>query len=276
MASGFRSRRRLPPPRGSFFRMLPNALTVLALCAGMNAIRFAVQSRWEAAVIAIVIAAILDTLDGRTARLLNAQSKFGAELDSLADIVSFGVTPAILLYLWALHSAGNIGWVATLAFSICAALRLARFNTALVSIGPRQPKAPYFVGVPTPAGAGVSLLPLVIDLQAGEPVLINHPYLVSLWVLATALLMVSRIPTLALTSIHVGQRFRLPLLAVIGIAAGAIVDTPWVAAIVVIALYLLSIPILYWRRDRLRARGGTPETAPVEGEPDLTLPPPGQ
>jgi CDP-diacylglycerol--serine O-phosphatidyltransferase len=266
--------RRLAPPRGSFFRVLPNVLTTLALCAGMNAIRFAVQERWQAAVIAIAIAAVLDTLDGRTARLLNAQSKFGAELDSLADIVSFGVTPAILLYLWALHSAGNIGWIATLAFSICAALRLARFNTALSAIGPRQPKAPYFVGVPTPAGAGTALLPLIVDLAIGEPTLVKHPFFVSLWVLGIALLMVSRIPTLALTSFHIGQRFRLPVLAVIGIAAGAIVDTPWMAAILIIVAYLLSIPVLYWMRDRLRARTGGLEAIPsAEDTADLTLPP---
>jgi CDP-diacylglycerol--serine O-phosphatidyltransferase len=276
MPPTLRNRRRLPPPTGSFFRMLPNALTTLALCAGMNAIRFAVQSRWEAAVIAIAIAAVLDTLDGRTARLLNAQSKFGAELDSLADIVSFGVTPAILLYLWTLHDAGNIGWIATLAFSICAALRLARFNTALSAIGPRQPKAPYFVGVPTPAGAGIALLPVIIDLEVGQPVLIHYPFVVSLWVLGVALLMVSRIPTLALTSFRVGQRFRLPFLAVIGIAAGATVDTPWMAAIVVIAAYLVSIPILYWQRERLRARTGTVDLAPPVEAVDLTPPPVGQ
>lgn len=273
MTPGMRNRRRLPPPTGSFFRMLPNALTTLALCAGMNAIRFAVQSRWEAAVIAIAIAAILDTLDGGMARLLNAQSKFGAELDSLADIVSFGVTPAILLYLWTLHGAGNIGWMATLAFSICAALRLARFNTALSAIGPRQPKAPYFVGVPTPAGAGLSLLPLLIDLEAGGPVLANHPYLVSIWVLGVALLMVSRIPTLALTSIRIGQRLRLPLLAVIGIAIGATIDPPWAMAIFVMIAYLLSIPVLYWQRNRLRARVAPSETPPAEGEADLTVTP---
>jgi CDP-diacylglycerol--serine O-phosphatidyltransferase len=243
--------------------MLPNALTTLALCAGMNAIRFAVQSRWEAAVVAVVVAAILDTLDGRTARLLNAQSKFGAELDSLADIVSFGVTPAILLYLWTLHGAGNIGWMATLAFSICAALRLARFNTALSAIGPRQPKAPYFVGVPTPAGAGLALLPLIVDLEVGQPAFVNHPYLVSLWVMGIALLMVSRIPTLALTGIHVGQRFRLPLLAVIGIAAGATVDTPWATAIFVAVAYLLTIPVLYWQRHRLRVRSVVQEEQPT-------------
>jgi CDP-diacylglycerol---serine O-phosphatidyltransferase len=277
MPPPLRNRRRLPPPTGSFLRMLPNALTTLALCAGMNAIRFAMQSRWEAAVIAIAIAAILDTLDGGMARLLNAQSKFGAELDSLADIVSFGVTPAILLYVWTLHGAGNIGWMATLAFSICAALRLARFNTALSTLGPRQPKAPYFVGVPTPAGAALSLLPLLIDLEVERPILANHPYLVSLWVLGVALLMVSRIPTLALTSIRIGQRFRLPLLAALGIAIGATIDPPWAMAIFVIAIYLLSIPLLYWQRYRLRARGGPVETLPVSaeasGETDLTVTP---
>jgi len=245
--------------------MLPNALTTLALCAGMNAIRFAVQDRWKAAVIAVIVAAILDTLDGRTARLLNAQSKFGAELDSLADVVSFGIAPAILLYLWALHAAGNFGWLAALAFGICAALRLARFNTALSAIGPRQPKAPYFVGVPTPAGAGLAMMPLIGDFEAGEPFLANHPYLVSLWVMATALLMVSRIPTPSLSGIQVRQRLRLFLLAVIGIAAGATVDMPWATSLFAGIAYLLTIPVLYWRRAQLRAR-------PAPAEPEVAAP----
>lgn len=265
MALEIRHRRR-PPPAGSIFRLLPNAMTILALCAGMNAIRFAVQGRWHAAVIAVVIAAILDTLDGGAARLLNAQSKFGAELDSLSDIVSFGVAPPILLYLWATHAGGNFGWLATLAFGICAALRLARFNTALSAIGPRQPKAPYFVGVPTPAGAGLAMLPLIADFEIGSPVFANHPYLVSLWMMGAALLMVSRIPTLSLTSIHVGQRLRLPLLAVIGIAAGATVDMPWFAALCVGGTYLISIPAFYWRRERLRRR--TPVAEQPEEEAD--------
>ena len=156
-------------------------------------------------------------------------------------------------------------------------LRLARFNTALSTLGPRQPKAPYFVGVPTPAGAALSLLPLLIDLEVQKPILADHPYLVSLWVLGVALLMVSRIPTLALTSIRVGQRFRLPLLAALGIAIGATIDPPWAMAIFVIGIYLLSIPLLYWQRYRLRARGGPVETPPVSaeasGETDLTVTP---
>ncbi len=246
-----------PPPDGpSLIRQLPNTLTTLALAAGMNAIRFAMQDRWKAAVIAIMIAGILDTLDGRTARLLNAQSKFGAELDSLSDVVCFGVAPSLLLYLWSLHTAGNFGWLATLAFGICAALRLARFNSALTAIGPRQPKAPYFVGVPTPAGAGIALLPLIVDFEVGGPGFVNHPYVVSLWMLMTALLMVSRIPTLSLSGIRVPHWLRLPLLAVIGIAAGATVDVPWATAITLALAYLASIPVLYWRRRRLRGGGG--------------------
>jgi CDP-diacylglycerol--serine O-phosphatidyltransferase len=251
----------------SLIRQLPNMMTTLALAAGMNAMRFAIQGRWKAAVVAIGIAAVLDTLDGRTARLLNAQSKFGAELDSLSDVVCFGVAPALTLYLWSLHSAGNFGWLAALAFGICAALRLARFNAALTAIGPRQPKAPYFVGVPTPAGAGIALLPLIGDFELGEPDLMGHPFFVSLWMLMTALLMVSRIPTPAFAGIRVPQWQRLPLLAAIGIAAGATVDVPWATAIVLVLGYLASIPWLYWRKRR-RGRGarvretGTPAAMP--------------
>jgi CDP-diacylglycerol--serine O-phosphatidyltransferase len=243
-----RSPRRTAPPN---LRMLPNALTTLALCAGMNAIRYAVQGRWEASVIAIAVASVLDGLDGATARLLGAQSKFGAELDSLSDVVCFGVAPAILLYLWSLHDGGNFGWVATLSFGICAALRLARFNASQVSTGVRQAKAPYFVGVPTPAGAGVALLPLIADFEIG-PTLVGHPYVTALWTIGTALLMVSRIPTPSLNAIHIRPQLRVPLLAVIGISAGAAVDIPWATLLALGAMYLISLPILAWRRQRNR------------------------
>jgi CDP-diacylglycerol--serine O-phosphatidyltransferase len=257
-------RRRRGPGGPSVIRMLPNALTTLALCAGMNAIRFAVQGRWEAGVIAIVIAGILDTLDGRTARLLNAQSKFGAELDSLSDIVCFGVAPAILVYLWALHDAGNFGWLATLSLGICAALRLARFNTALAatSTAARSVKAAYFVGVPTPAAAGLAILPMMIDFEMGGPMLASHPYPLSLWTVAMALLMVSRVPTPSLSGIHIRPKLRLPLLAIIGIAAGAIVDMPWATLISVAAVYLISLPYYAWKR---------PITRPIVVEADEVM-----
>jgi len=194
----------------------------------------------------VAIAAVLDTLDGRTARLLNAQSKFGAELDSLSDIVCFGVAPAIMLYLWSLHAAGNFGWIATLSFGICAALRLARFNASLGANSNRQAKAPFFVGVPTPAAAGIALMPMIADFEIG-PAFVAHPYLAGLWTIGTALLMVSRIPTPSLNGIHIRQRMRLPLLAAIGISAGAAVDMPWVVLLVVGAGYLVGVPIMAWR-----------------------------
>jgi CDP-diacylglycerol--serine O-phosphatidyltransferase len=264
----------------SVVRLLPNALTTLALAAGMNAIRFAIQGRWEASVIAIVIAAVFDVLDGRAARLLNAQSRFGAELDSLSDVVCFGVAPAILLYLWSLNGAGNFGWLATLAFSICAALRLARFNAALSGASLRQAKAPFFVGVPTPAAAGLAILPVIGDFEIG-PALGLYPFMVAIWTVGVALLMVSRIPTPSLAAIHVRPRLRLPLLAMIGILAGASVDMPWAALLCIGAAYIGCLPILILRQRRARAApsGVAPSSftsmAPgLEAEPaDLTNPP---
>jgi CDP-diacylglycerol--serine O-phosphatidyltransferase len=246
----------------SVVRLLPNALTTLALAAGMNAIRFAIQERWEASVIAIAIAAVFDVLDGRAARLLNAQSRFGAELDSLSDVVCFGVAPAILLYLWSLHGAGNFGWLATLAFGICAALRLARFNAALSTTSLRQAKAPFFVGVPTPAGAGLAILPVIASFEIG-PALSFHPFLIALWTVGSALLMVSRIPTPSLNAIHVRPRLRLPVLAMIGIFAGASVDMPWAALLCVGAAYLGCLPILMMRQRRARpVRADAPSLEP--------------
>jgi CDP-diacylglycerol--serine O-phosphatidyltransferase len=265
----------------SVMRLLPNALTTLALAAGMNAIRFAVQGRWKASVIAIVIAAVFDVLDGRAARLLNVQSRFGAELDSLSDVVCFGVAPALLLYLWSLNGAGNFGWLATLAFSICAALRLARFNAALSATSLRQAKAPFFVGVPTPAAAGLAILPVIGDFEIG-PALSLYPYMVAIWTVGVALLMVSRIPTPSLAAIRVPPRLRLPLLAMIGILAGASVDMPWAALLCAGAAYMACVPILVLRQRRARSAAPGVEPASLESiglgldtdEADLTNPPP--
>ena len=148
-----RMRRPRRPPRlrgQSLNRLLPNILTILALCAGLSAIRFAIQGRWEAAVIAILIAAVFDGMDGWLARLLKAQSNFGAQLDSLSDFISFGVAPATVLYLWVMQDADRFGWIAVLAFSVCSALRLARFNTQVETADKR-----YFQGLPCPLAAAV-------------------------------------------------------------------------------------------------------------------------
>ena len=149
-------------------RMIPNILTLMAMSAGLTAIRFALQERWEFAAYAILIAAILDTLDGRVARILKGSSKFGAELDSLSDFLSFGIAPAMMLYLWAMQDTGRFGWALTLLYAVACALRLARFNTQI-----EEPDAPawtknFFSGVPSPAGAGLVLMPLILSFLIGD------------------------------------------------------------------------------------------------------------
>src|SRR5207302_1243519 len=154
--------------------LVPNVITLLALCAGLTAIRFAVESRLEWAVAAIVFAAVLDGIDGRIARLIKGQSRFGAELDSLADFVNFGVAPAVILYFWGLHEMGNVGWIAAMVFAICASLRLARFNVAIDD--PNRPAwaANFFTGMPAPAGAITVLLPIYLHFL-GVPFRIVAP-----------------------------------------------------------------------------------------------------
>ena len=165
MKIGRRNRRLRDLPVNS---LIPNILTVLALCAGMSAIRFAMQEKWELAVAAIIVAGILDGLDGRMARLLKGATKFGAELDSLSDFIAFGVAPALVIYLWSTEVLGGIGWIAGLAYSTCCALRLARFNTALDN--PDQPAwtSYFFTGMAAPAGACIALLPIAVSFQIGD------------------------------------------------------------------------------------------------------------
>src|SRR4051794_17859551 len=150
--------------------LLPNVITLLALCAGLTAIRLAFENRLEWALAAIVFAAALDGIDGRIARLIKGQSRFGAELDSLADFVNFGCAPGLIIYLWSLHELGNVGWIAAMVFAICAALRLARFNVMIDD--PNRPlwAGNFFTGVPAPAGAIVAMLPIYIDLVGGPKV----------------------------------------------------------------------------------------------------------
>src|SRR6188472_4582162 len=163
-SSEMRRRRFRPIP----IRMLvPNFITLLAICAGLTAIRLSIEGRMELAVGAIVFAAVLDGLDGRVARLIKGQSRFGAELDSLADFVNFGCAPGLILYLWGLHDFGNVGWISAMVFAICGALRLARFNVMIDD--PNRPlwSGNFFTGVPAPAGAIVAMLPIYVSLLGG-------------------------------------------------------------------------------------------------------------
>lgn len=239
--------------------LIPNLLTVGALCAGLTGIRFAVLGRWEHAVIAIIVAAILDGLDGRMARLLNATSKFGAELDSLSDFVSFGAAPALILYLWSGHGLGGLGWAAALFFAVCCALRLARFNTMLGDPNPPPWARYFFTGVPAPAGAGLALLPLMFVFEFG-PGVFDRPVVSAIVLVGVGALMVSRVPTYSMKQLHIPRSFMVPALVLAAMAAAALTSAPWMTFIVVGVAYLASIPasVLAQRRARREASEASP------------------
>ncbi len=253
-------------------RLLPNILTVLALCAGLSAIRFAIQERWEAAVIAIVIAAVLDALDGRLARLLKVSSEFGAQLDSLSDFVSFGVAPATVLYLWVMQSADRFGWMAVLTFSVCAALRLARFNTSLGSAEKPPWAFNYFTGVPMPGAAGLVLLPPMLSFQLDDAVTF-HPVVVALWTIAVAMLMVSRLPTFSFKGTRVPYPYIIPVLVGVGLLAASLVSQPWLTLTLIGSAYLVSIPFSVSRYRFLeRTAAQMKAEQPAGGKPALAPP----
>ena len=241
-----RSRPRFQGP--SFNRMVPNLLTMLGLCAGLTSIRFGLEGRFGAAAVAIVVAACIDGLDGRIARLLKATSRFGAEFDSLADFLCFGVAPAIILYLWSLQPARGFGYMPCLMFAVCMALRLARFNAALDA--PRS--APYtynfFTGVPAPAGAGLVLFPLFLGLEAkslGADWLlrvVQSPPFCAVVLIATALLLVSTLPVWSFKNFKVPAEYVLSVLLGTGLFAALLVADPWAALAAGGLIYLGMLP----------------------------------
>lgn len=249
-------------------RLVPNVLTLLALCAGMTAIRFAIGGNFQAAVYAIMVAGVLDGLDGRIARLLKATSHFGAELDSLSDFVSFGVAPAAVLYLWTMSQLRGFGWAVVLFFAVCCALRLARFNTQLGHEPPIY-AAGFFTGVPAPAGAGLVVMPMFLSFEWGDW-LFRSPYLGAVWTTGIALLMVSTIPTVSLKRFRVQPRFVLPTLLGIAALAGLMTTLPWPTLSLLGFVYLGSIPLTVraYRRRRA-AEPRRPEPAEAALAPPL-------
>ncbi len=247
-------------------RLIPNIVTLLGLCAGITAIKFALSGNWQGAAAAIMVASLLDVLDGGMARLLGVNSSFGAELDSLADMVSFGVAPAVIVYTWVMHDAGTLGWALVLLFCICCALRLARFNTGLGD-DDRPPWAyRYFTGVPTPAGAGVVLLPLVFSFNFGTE-FFGHVALNSAVIVFISLMMVGRLPTYSLKGIRVPHEFVVPVMLGVGLLAACLVGSPWMTLGAIGVLYLASLPLSWrsYRRCARRAAGerfDTPEAEP--------------
>ena len=259
--------RRLSPL--SVNRMVPNVLTLLALCAGMTAIRFAIAGEFQYAVFAIIAAGVFDGLDGRLARLLKATSPFGAELDSLSDFISFGVAPAAVLYLWTMAQWHSIGWAIVLFYGVCCALRLARFNTQLGAEPPPW-RANFFSGAPAPAGAGLLMLPMFVSFEWGDWIA-RSPYLNGIWISGVALLMVSTVPTVSLKRIRIAPQYVVPTLLGIGLMTAFFTTAPWPTLVVVGLLYLGSIPLTIRASGRLR-RADMPRPAESGGEAAKILP----
>lgn len=233
--------------------MVPNAVTALALCFGLTGVRFAVAEEWEIALACVIGAGVLDGMDGRIARLLRAQSRFGAELDSLSDVSAFGVAPALILFLWSLQFAPQFGWTAALALAVCCALRLARFNSRMDSDDQPHKSAGYLTGVPAPAGAGLAFVPIFLWLVTGENIF-RAWYVTLPWVLLVALLMISSIATYSWSSLRIRRSSRLFALAAVGLLGTALVTAPWITLLVIALLYLAMLPFSVASYARVKRR----------------------
>lgn len=236
--------------------MLPNAITAAALCAGLTAVRFAIDEKWSFAVIAIVVAGVLDGMDGRIARLLNAQSRFGAELDSLADALSFGMAPALILFLWSLEDLTRFGWFAALAYAICCALRLARFNAQIDVEDQPHKSAGFLTGVPAPVGAGLALTPLCLWIETGMEIF-REPALIAIWMSTIGVLFISNMATLSWTAVRPQRDIRIWLIALVAIVFAGVLLEPWWTLSALGAGYLALMPyslVRYGKIKRERAR----------------------
>ena len=247
--------------------VLPNAITAAALCSGLTGIRFAINGDWKMAVLAIVLAGVLDGMDGRIARLLKAQSRFGAELDSLADSLSFGMAPALVMFLWSLQGLPRFGWFASLAFALCCALRLARFNAQIDVEHQPHKSVRFLTGVPAPLGAGLAFLPMYLWIASGLE-LFRQPLLVAAWMVAIAALMISNLATMSWTSIRPRRSIRLGAIALAGMVFAALLQEPWWTLAALSALYLALMPLAIVRYGRIkRQRAGAESPLPVANAP---------
>jgi CDP-diacylglycerol--serine O-phosphatidyltransferase len=242
----------------SFNRIIPNLLTLMGLCAGLTSLRLALEGRFGAAAVAIVVAGAIDGLDGRLARLLNATTRFGAEFDSLTDFLCFGVAPAFTLYLWSLQRAGGFGYTPCLMFAVCMALRLARFNASLDSAPGPAYAYNFFTGVPAPAGAGLALFPLFLGLEARSMgwdwllAAMQYPLFCALVLIGTALLLVSTLPIWSFKNFKVPHEYVLPLLLGTGTFIAVLVADPWLALAAGDVIYLALLPFSVRSFHRLR------------------------
>lgn len=272
MAARRRRRLRAQP----LIHLVPNMFTVMSLCAGLTAIRYGLDQRFELALVLIVVAGLFDGLDGRSARLLKITSKLGAQLDSLADFLSFGVAPALLVYLWTLNQVKGVGWALALLFATCCALRLARFNTELEE--PDQPswRSRFFTGLPAPAAAGCLIIPMLATFALDQ----TWPrswYLNALVTVVVALLMVSRVPTFSIKMVvvRVKPEWILPTLIGVGLLVAGLTTEPWLTLLAIGILYLISLPISVVAGYRLQRRHADQDrqAAPAQlaGDPDRVV-----
>ena len=283
------SERRRPNPLRfrraiSLRQMAPNAVTAMALCFGLSAIRFAIMGAypdqaqhlapfrsanwfWEMAVGAIIVAGVLDGIDGRIARLLHAESRFGAELDSLSDSIAFGVSPAILLYLWSLQEMPRFGWIVSLALALSCALRLARFNSNLDVIDQPRKIAGFLTGVPAPAGAGLALLPVYAWFVTDNE-LFRDWRLVAPWMVFTSFLLISSLPTLGWKRMRVPPSWRIFALLGVGLFGATLLVAPWIALLALTLGYIALIPVGLLVYSKVRKRGAFTPPAEVPGEPN--------
>lgn len=229
-------------PGISLRALAPNAVTALALCTGLSGAWFAMQGRWENAVAAIVVAGVLDAMDGRIARMLKGESRFGAELDSLSDVIAFGATPALIIYMWVMQDMPRFGWTISAFFVLCAALRLARFNAQIDTENQPHKSAGFNTGVPSPSGAALALLPMMIWFETGADWVRDYRFLAP-WLLLCALLMISNVATYSWSSIKVRRSLRFMALAVLSLFTATLVAAPWVALIGVGFIYIALLPL---------------------------------
>lgn len=242
----------------------PNAVTALALCSGLTAVRFAIDRDWQLALAAIIVAGVLDGLDGRIARMLRGESRFGAELDSLSDVIAFGVAPALVIFLWSLHDLPRFGWIFALSYTVCAALRLARFNAAIDTREQPHKSAGFLTGVPAPAGAGLALLPMYLALTTDRPEFAS-PLVTGPWMAFIAFLMISDIATFSWASLRLRRNIRLEALAGIAILFGALLSAPWPTLTLVCVVYLALIPFGMRSYARVRRqRAMLPQSLPAD------------
>lgn len=231
----------------------PNAITALALCCGLTGVRYGFTEDWERALGFIILAGVLDGMDGRVARMLRAQSKFGAELDSLSDNIAFGTAPALIVFFWSLQFAPRFGWTVALALAVCCALRLARFNARIDADDQPHKSAGFNTGVPAPVGAGLAFVPLFLWLVT-EDAVFRHWSVVMPWTLFVAGLLISSLPTFTWTSLRIRRSWRLPALAGVVLLGAALLNEPWLTLLAVSVMYLVLIPFSIAAYGRVRRR----------------------